>query len=106
MLELWGTLPCAGRHGERLFAQQPPAEVQLTYEPVFIRVPDSFKEQMLTNVPFFHEVGHFVDRDNSISDIVYDMIEPELKKSKTSRFLREHFPRFVNVELEGNSDAE
>lgn len=77
-----------------------------TYEPVFIRVPDEYKNQMLTNVPLFHEVGHFVDRDNSITDIVYDMIEDDLTKSKTSRFLREHFPRFINVVQEGNQDAE
>lgn len=77
-----------------------------TYEPVFIRVPDEYKDQMLTNVPLFHEVGHFVDRDNSVTDMVYDMIEDELTKSKTSRFLREHFPRFINVELKDNQEAE
>lgn len=80
--------------------------VQQTYEPVFIRVPDIYKGQMLTNVPLFHEVGHFVDKDNSLSDLVFDIIEDDLKISKTSRFLREHFPRFINVDLKGNDAAE
>lgn len=73
--------------------------VQLTYEPVFILVPDYYKNMVLANTPLLHEVGHFVERDNSLPLRVFDQIKDLLKNNKTSKFRREHFPRFVGIDL-------
>ena len=71
--------------------------VPFTKEPVFIHVPDAFKDHILTNIILFHEVGHFVDFDNSVTDKVYDEIE-KLLSSKTSRLRREWFPRYIGAD--------
>ena len=80
--------------------------VAITKEPVFIQVPDEFKDLVVANVVLFHEVGHFVDRDNFVTDMVYDEIFPILNTNNTSRFRREWFPRYYNVELSAVSEAE
>lgn len=80
--------------------------ITITKEPVFIQVPDEFKDLIVANVVLFHEVGHFVDRDNYVTDMVYDEILPLLNKNKTSRFRREWFPRYYDVELSTVSEAE
>ncbi len=79
--------------------------IPITKEPVFIQVPDEFKDHIVANVVLFHEVGHFVDRDNYVTDLVYDEILPELNKNNTSRFRREWFPRFNGVDISTVSDA-
>lgn len=73
--------------------------VNLTKEPVFIRVPDRFKDHILTNVPLFHEIGHFVDKDNSISERVFAELLPLLQRNRHSRFKREFFPDYDGVDI-------
>lgn len=73
--------------------------VNLTKEPVFIRVPDRFKDHILTNVPLFHEVGHFIDSDNSISERVLAELFPLLHGNKNSRFKREFFPDYDGIDI-------
>lgn len=73
--------------------------VPLSREPVFIRVPDEFKEHILANVPLLHEVGHFVDRDNCVTDIIYDDIMPKLEKRKSLKLKQNYFPRYEGVDI-------
>ena len=80
--------------------------VQLTKEPIFILVPDEFKNFMLANVALFHEVGHFVDRDNSISDLVFTDIYPLLLSKRRSKLKRECFPRYEGKDIAAIADAE
>lgn len=79
--------------------------VQLTKEPVFVRVPDEFKDHMLANVALFHEVGHFVDRDNYITDMVFTDIYPLLQAKKRSKFKRDYFPKYEGKDVNRISDA-
>jgi len=73
--------------------------VPLSCEPVFIRVPDEFKEHILANTPLLHEVGHFVDRDNCVSDMVYDDIMPKLVARKSLKLKQNYFPRYEGVDI-------
>lgn len=73
--------------------------VQLTKEPIFIRVPDEFKDHILANVSLFHEVGHFVDRDNFITDMVFSDVYALLQAKRRSKFKREYFPRFEGKDI-------
>lgn len=77
--------------------------VPLSKEPVFIHVPDNYKDHILANVVLFHEVGHYVDYANAITEFVFEEILPLLKKNKVSRFKREWFPRANGVDF--NTDA-
>lgn len=74
--------------------------VTLTKEPVFIRVPDQFKEHILTNIPLFHEIGHFFDMDNSISERVLSEILPILQSKKSLRLKRDFFPYCEGVDIQ------
>ena len=71
-------------------------QVSFTKEPVFIRVPDEFKDGVLSNIVLFHEVGHFVDFDNAISEYVSDDVENEINGKPSARILRDYFPSFFN----------
>ena len=71
-------------------------QVVFTKEPIFIRVPDEFKDGILSNIVLFHEVGHFVDFDNAISEYVSDDIENEINGKPSARILRDYFPSFFN----------
>lgn len=75
--------------------------VQLTYEPVFVLVPDYYKNMALANTPLLHEVGHFVERDNSLAIRVFHQIKHLLEGNNNlrSKFRRDHFPRFLGVNL-------
>ena len=79
--------------------------VPLTKEPIFIRVPDEFKDHSLANVALFHEVGHFVDRDNFITDLVFTDVYALLRAKKRSKFKREYFPRYEGKNVDEISDA-
>lgn len=79
--------------------------VNLTKEPVFIRVPDRFKYHILTNVPLFHEVGHLIDFNNSISERVLAELLPLLSGNRYSRFKREFFPDYDGVDINTIPDA-
>lgn len=80
--------------------------ITLTKEPVFVRVPDEFKDHVLANVPLFHEIGHYVEREQFVSELVYNEILPSLKRNKTSKLIRDFFPRFYNVNLNTVVDPE
>lgn len=71
-------------------------KVVFTKEPVFIRVPDEFKDDILSNIVLFHEVGHFVDFDNAISEYVSEDIENEINGKPSARILRDYFPTLYN----------
>lgn len=73
--------------------------VTLTKEPVFIKVPDLFKNHILTNIPLFHEIGHYIDRDNSISERVLSELLPLLQSKKSLRLKREFFPDYDGVDI-------
>ena len=73
--------------------------VNLTKEPVFIKVPELFKNHILTNIPLFHEIGHYIDRDNSISERVLSEILPFLQSRSNLRLKREFFPDYEGVDL-------
>lgn len=77
--------------------------VPLTKEPVFIHVPDNYKDHILANVVLFHEVGHYVDYANAITEFVFEEILPLLKQNRVSRFKREWFPRADGVDF--NTDT-
>ena len=75
-----------------LYTLQLKTGINLTKEPVFIFVPDQFKDDMLSCVLLFHEVGHFVVHDNFLIDMVYTDILPKIKALRTSKIRRDYFP--------------
>lgn len=89
-----------------LYTLQLKTGITLTKEPVFVFVPEQFKDDLLSCVLLFHEVGHFVVNDNFLIDMVYMDIMPKLKASKTSRLRRDYFPWLLGVELSTIPDWE
>lgn len=75
----------------------------LTKEPVFILVPDEFKDHVLSNVSLFHEVGHYIDFNNTIFQYVYDDIETLITSKPNTRLIREYFPWLINQVLDANN---
>ena len=73
--------------------------ITFTKEPVFIFVPDQFKDDILSCVLLFHEVGHFVDRDNYIADFVFHDIMPKIAANKTSKLRTDYFPRYLRADI-------
>lgn len=67
-----------------LYSLQLRTGITLTKEPVFIFVPDQFKDDLLSCVLLFHEVGHFVVHDNFLIDMVYTDILPKIIASRTA----------------------
>lgn len=66
--------------------------VKFSKEPVFILVPDEFKNETLANIVLFHEVGHFVDHENALNDYVFEDVDSEIQGNPKARILREYFP--------------
>ena len=73
--------------------------VIFTKEPVFILVPDQFKDETLANIVLFHEVGHFVDHDNALTDYVFEDVDNEIQGNTKARILREYFPGLYDKPL-------
>ena len=71
-------------------------KVQITKEPVFISLPAKYKDEVLSNIVLFHEVGHYVDKENAIAGLVVDDVIKEIDKGTSCRILREYFPHFYN----------
>lgn len=66
--------------------------VGFSKEPVFIRVPHLYQDDMLFNIALFHELGHIVDMQLNLS---YDVKENVLRAASgdlNKRIVREYFP--------------
>lgn len=79
--------------------------VQLSREPIFIQVPDDYKEYMIANAPLLHEVGHFVDRDNCVTEMVFDEIMPKLRYRRSLRIKQNYFPRYEGEDIDTFPEA-
>lgn len=73
--------------------------VTFSKEPVFILVPNQFKDENLANIVLFHEVGHFVDHDNALNDYVFEDVDNEIQGNIKARILREYFPMLYDQPL-------
>ena len=80
--------------------------VNLTKEPVFIRVPDEFKDHILANVVLFHEVGHIIDKINYVSEMVFNEIFPVLQRKRRCKLKREFFPRYEGKDINAIPEAD
>lgn len=80
--------------------------VTFTKEPVFIIVPDEFKNHILANTPLFHEIGHFVDRVNYVTEMVFQEVFPIIRNNKMAKLIRENFPRYYGENLNTHPEAE
>lgn len=89
-----------------LYTLQLKTGIHLTKEPIFIFVPDLFKDDLLSCVLLFHEVGHFVVHDNYLIDMVYTDILPKIKASKTAKIRRDYFPWLLGKDLATVLDLE
>lgn len=78
--------------------------VELSKEPVFVRVPDETKDYMICNLILFHEVGHFVERDSDIAEAVYIELEKQLLKPG-SKIIRIFFPRYNGLDISTDNNA-
>ena len=75
-------------------------KVNFSKEPVFIRVPDEFKDDILSNIVLFHEVGHFAVNNYAILDYVYEDVDKEINGNTKSRILREYFPSLYDKPID------
>lgn len=75
-------------------------KIRFTKEPVFIRVPDEFKDDILSNIVLFHEVGHFVINNYAILDYVYEDVDKEINGNTKARILRDNFPPLYNIAID------
>ena len=66
----------------------------------------SYRTGVTFNVILFHEIGHYVDYDNSISEVVFDALWTELSTKATSRIKRQWFPPTDRIDLSKNPDYE
>ena len=66
--------------------------VNFTKDPVFVGVPRYYKEDILSNIALFHEIGHIVDNQISLVTDVKNEIEKETGKDCGKRIIREYFP--------------
>lgn len=66
--------------------------IRLSKEPVFVMVPDAFKDDMLSNIVLFHEIGHFVDKENALSQYIIEDVLNEIGTNTKARIIRDNFP--------------
>lgn len=70
--------------------------VNFTKDPVFIGIPRECKEDLLSNIALFHEMGHIVDTQISLMTDVKDSIIKSTNKDYSKRIIREYFPKLFN----------
>lgn len=70
--------------------------IKFSKDPVFVRIPHYYQEDMLFNIALFHELGHIVDEQ---LNLFYDVKESVIKATSgdvNKRIIREYFP-ILNV---------
>lgn len=70
--------------------------IKFSKDPVFVKIPHFYQEDMLFNIALFHELGHIVDEQ---LNIFYDVKESIVKVTSgdvNKRIIREYFP-ILNV---------
>lgn len=71
-------------------------KVKFTKEPRFVYLPQFYDGDMLFNAILFHEVGHMVERDNAIADVVYPKIADIIKDKPTGKIANNYFKALVD----------
>lgn len=66
--------------------------VRFSKDPVFIGIPRHYKEDLLSNIALFHEIGHIVDTQISLMTDVKDEIIKTTNKSCDKKIIKEYFP--------------
>lgn len=66
--------------------------VRFTKDPVFIRIPHFYQDDMLFNIALFHELVHIVDAQLNLFYDVKENIKNDVGLDMDKRIIREYFP--------------
>lgn len=66
--------------------------VRFTKDPVFIRIPHFYQDDMLFNIALFHELGHIVDAQLNLFYDVKENIKNAVGRDMDKRIIRDYFP--------------
>lgn len=69
--------------------------VKFAKEPRIVYLPQFYDGDMLFNSILYHEVGHMVERDNSIAEVIYVKIEDLIKNKPTCKIINNYFKKLV-----------
>lgn len=89
------------RYGDYSFSYHPEEDAILTYiendysihfdyKTVLLAIPQHYYRDYLNNVVLYHEIGHFVDRVNGISNVLLNILIQDL--NRRSNDIIEYFP--------------
>lgn len=71
-------------------------KVHFSREPRILYIPKFYDGDMLFTSILFHEVGHMVDRDNAVSEIIYQKIENIIKNKPKSKVVVNYFKDIID----------
>lgn len=66
--------------------------VKFAKDPVFIRIPHFYQDDMLFNIALFHELGHIVDTQLNLFYDVKEDVKKAVGGDMDKRIIREYFP--------------
>lgn len=78
--------------------------VKITKLPRIVFIPALYDNDLLFTSILFHEVGHMVERDYGIGELLYTRIEELIKKKPKCKVLNSYFKEFFegNKQVDGN----
>jgi hypothetical protein len=66
--------------------------IKFSKDPVFVRVPHSYQEDMLFNIALFHELGHIVDEHLNLYFDVRENVLSSVSGNVDKSIIRKYFP--------------